>query len=445
MYIPVAEGAVAPSQEWFYQSDVSKLYRAIPFQQLAALVPKTKTEQSGKGCKPWLTTEGGIALLILKHYLCLSDALLIERVNTEGALQRFCGLALQSGETILDKDLPGRWRRYIGGYLDIDKWQLSLVSQWKADMQQTHMGFSDATVYESFITYRSDAKLLWKCCAQAFRLLNDMRKQAKLRRSRANHHKQKAAYLSFARLRKKSRRKNKKLCRRLLKYLDRLLTQIAAVRKKHPSLTLKNRQHNTLQTIEKIKQQQWRQYFGGQSQVPERMVSLHKPYLSAIVRGKENKPVEFGCKVNVLWVEGLCFIEHLSFHAFNESTRLKSTIALQRRYFGSCSQMGADALYATNENRRYCTEEGIATCFAAKGRQGRQAEQKAQMRAVLGRVRSTRLEGAFGREKLHYLLDKVKAPLQSTEVVWVFFGVLTSNAVTIAKRRCGSTARSKAA
>lgn len=429
----------------FWQTDLGKLYQAIPFDKLAALIPKSKREQSGKGCIPWLTTQGCIALLLLKHYLCLSDSMLIERMNTDWAMQRFCGIQLKTGERIRDDDLPGRCRRRIGASLDIDMWQLTLAAEWKVDMQHTHLGLTDATCYESYITYPTDAKLIWKCCVQANQLVIFLRKEAKLRRSRANHIKQKAAYLAFCRLKKKSHRKNKKLCRSLLKYLVRLLDQIAAIRKKHPSLKLKNRQENNLQTIEHAKQQQWKHYMGKESRVPDRIVSLHKPYLRPIVRGKENKPVEFGAKVNKVWIDGVCFIEYLSFNAFHEGIRFQSSTELQRRYFGDCSQMGADAIYATNENRTYCTIKGISTCFVAKGKQGREAEQKAQMRKVLGVLRGSRLEGSFGREKQFYLLDRIRASSQETEVAWIFFGYLAANAVTIAKRRAGSKERKKAA
>jgi transposase, IS5 family len=433
------------AEAFFFQTDLGKLYRAIPFEQLAALVPKTKREQSGKGRKAWLTTRGGIALLILKHYHGLSDALLIERLNTDWSMQRFCGLHLRPGIRIRDDDLPGRWRKRLSAYLDIDKWQLQLAAHWKIDLAHAHLGMVDATCYESFITYPTDVKLIWKCCVQAFTFLHILLDEAGLRRSRANHSRQKGVYLSFARLRKKPQRKNKKICRGLLKYLERLLTRIKTLREKHPSLRLKNSQEQYLRTIEEVKQQQWHHYIEGKERVPGRIVSLHKPYLRAIVRGKETKPVEFGAKVNKVWVDGICFIEHLSFEAFNEGTLLKSSIKLQQRYMGKCSQMGADAIYATNENRRYCTEHHIATCFVPKGRQGSEGQQKASMRTALGTLRGTRLEGSFGREKLHYLLDKVKARTQSTEVGWIFFGFLSANAVTIAKRRCGSKERKKAA
>lgn len=70
--------------------------------------------------------------------------------------------------------------------------------------------------------------------------------------------------------------------------------------------------------------------FAGQK-VSDRIVSVDKPHLRPIVRGKETKTVEFGAKVNNIQVDGISFIEHLSFNAFNEGTRLQTSIALQER------------------------------------------------------------------------------------------------------------------
>ena len=172
---------------------------------------------------------------------------------------------------------------------------------------------------------------------------------------------------------------------------------------------------------------------------------MHKPYVRAIVRGKEVKPVEFGAKVNMLQVDGINFIENISFDNFNEGTRLKSTIEMQRRFFGKCHQMGADAIYATNENRSYCTKNNVATSFVPKGKEGKDKEQKSQMRSLLGKVRSTVLEGSFGNEKNHYMMDKIKAKTQQTERVWIFFSLLTSNAKQIAKRMEERSAQRQAA
>ena len=56
------------------------------------------------------------------------------------------------------------------------------------------------------------------------------------------------------------------------------------------------------------------------------------------------------------------------------------------------------------------------------------------MRSVLGKVRSTVLEGSFGNEKNHYQMNKIKAKTQCNEKVWIFFSLLTCNACQISKR-----------
>ena len=56
------------------------------------------------------------------------------------------------------------------------------------------------------------------------------------------------------------------------------------------------------------------------------------------------------------------------------------------------------------------------------------------MRTELGRARATVMEGSFGNEKNHYGLQKIKARTEQTETTWIFFGIMTANAVKIAKR-----------
>ena len=71
-----------------------------------------------------------------------------------------------------------------------------------------------------------------------------------------------------------------------------------------------------------------------QMSIPNRIVSVNKPYVRPIVRGKEAKNVEFGAKCNNILVDGISFIEKLSFNAFNEGTRLPHCIKMHKRLFG---------------------------------------------------------------------------------------------------------------
>ncbi len=148
----------------------------------------------------------------------------------------------------------------------------------------------------------------------------------------------------------------------------------------------------------------------------------------------------------MLQIDGINFIEHFSYDAFNEGTRLQSGIYLQRKLFGKATHQSADQIYATNANRRYCRENNIANNFIPKGEQKiRHIEQSAALRKTLNIARSTILEGSFGNEKNHYLLQKIPARNQITETCWIFLGILTSNAVNIANRIAASAQRSRAA
>jgi IS5 family transposase len=416
----------------FYQTDLGKLYKSIPFRELAAGIGSPDWEQSGRGRKPFLKVEGGIALMILKHYLGLSDALLIERLNTDWCMQYFCGMQLGLRK-IKDKNLVSWWRTFLGKSLDIGKLQTTLIEQWKPLMQQSHVTMMDATVYESAIRYPTDVKLIWESVLKLYGLLEQKRKQLNLRASRSNYQKHKLQYLAHQKNRKKSRRRDKKLRKQLLKYVFRLNECLQDLQQKY-QYKYTGKQRRLLITLNKVYEQQHELLYGNRESVTHRIVSLHKPYLRPIVRGKEIKPVEFGAKVHKVQVDGLSFIEHLSYEAFNEGTRLKQAIAFHQKHFGRLSQLAADGIYATNENRRYCTHMHIATSFTAKGKEGKWAEQKRSMRSVLSTVRATVLEGSFGNEKNHYLLNKIKARTQNTEKVWIFFGMLTANASIISKR-----------
>ena len=67
--------------EKFLQTDLGKLYLSIPFDELAKIIPAPASAKSGLGRKPWFDVKGGIALMVLKHYLQLSDELLTERIT----------------------------------------------------------------------------------------------------------------------------------------------------------------------------------------------------------------------------------------------------------------------------------------------------------------------------------------------------------------------------
>jgi hypothetical protein len=85
-----------------------------------------------------------------------------------------------------------------------------------------------------------------------------------------------------------------------------------------------------------------------------------------IVRGKQNKPVEFGAKLSVnLTGDGFARVDHLRWDAFHEGLDLKSQVENYHDRTGYYPErVLADPLYGTRENRRYLKQKGIH--FAGK-------------------------------------------------------------------------------
>lgn len=216
--------------------------------------------------------------------------------------------------------------------------------------------------------------------------------------------------------------------------LEKLLDLIKNIEDEYQGkLDLPKGYYTKIKIIRKVLKQQQEIFESGKS-VADRVVSISKSYIRPIVRGKEVKPVEFGAKVNMIQFDGINFIEHLSFNAFNEGTRLVKSIRYGRSLFGKITHISADDIYATNANRKYSTAAHIVTNFKRKGRAGKHEEHRRIISRELRKERATRMEGSFGTEKEYYGLQKIKARTEKNEILWIFFGVHTANAVRIANR-----------
>jgi hypothetical protein len=305
-------------------------------------------------------------------------------------------------------------------------------------MKDTHIMLDDATCYESEVRYPTDVKLLHECCVWLYRELSGLRSGLGLGKLRDD--KFTAAlrrYKKYSRMRRKSWKKGKRLRGSLLYWLEKWEILLQQVMDRHPDVhsQLGQKFYKRLKIIRIIHSQQLYMHENNVRRVPHRIISLGKPYLRPIVRGKENKRVEFGAKVNMSQTDGINFIEHLSFDAFHEGNRMWRSIARHRRRFGKCNQYGGDKIYATNANRRKARKLKVQTSFVPKGRKSKDEKQRKKMRDALSKERATRLEGSFGTEKTRYLGNKrVRARKMETEKVWIFFAIHTANLVRLAKR-----------
>jgi hypothetical protein len=301
-------------------------------------------------------------------------------------------------------------------------------------MRDTNVMMEDATCYETSMRYPTNVKLLWESTEWSYRQLKLICKLLKIRMPRNKYEEQWNKYNNYSHKRKKTHKETLKRTRSLLYLLGKLLGLLREIEYQfQDKLDLPKKYHERIKVIRKVLKQQQEIFETGGS-VPDRIVSISKSYIRPIVRGKETKPVEFGAKVNMIQFDGINFIEHLSFNAFNEGTRLVKSIRYGRSLFGKITHISADDIYATNANRKYSTAAHIVTNFKRKGRAGKHEEQRLIISRELRKERATRMEGSFGTEKEHYGLKRIRAMTELNEILWIFFGVHTANAVRIAKR-----------
>jgi len=413
----------------FINTELGQLYQAIPFSDLQNQFPI----HSQKGRPAYMELQGGIALQILKSYLGLSDEKLIARINSDWVLQYFCGIRLKDHQWIKDKDYVGRWRRYLAKHIDYDSFQKTLAQHWSNFIQNPPVVMMDATCYESHLRYPTDVKLLWESCQTIWQLIDERCKILGLRKVRRKQKALQSAMSNYQKYKRKPKKLRISITRRLLNLLAKGLREWDNLVFKHGSL-LRQKTFEQLQNIRQIYIQQLTRFNDPDAKIRNRIVSLSKPYIRPIVRGKEIKKTEFGAKVHSFQVDGITFVEHFSFDAFNEGIRLQSTINLVKEYFGICKHLGADRIYANNQNRKYCSIKGIATNFVRKGPRPKTPTHSDQLRSVLASIRASQMEGAFGNEKLHYNLNRIKAKTQQSEKLWIHFGIWTASAMKIAKR-----------
>jgi len=413
------------------ESELGKIYQAIPWEKL---IKSLKLKEKRKGRCSQFSPQGKLALMFLKSYSGLSDRKLYEHLNGSIQYQLFCGIIL-GPEKLIDFKIISRFRTEIAGKLNIRVTQDILAKAWKPFMENPNIVLEDATCYESYMRYPTNVKLLWECVDWTYGQMKRTCKCLKIPTPRTKYLKQRERYYAYSRKRRKSKKERTVLTRSLLHLLDKLIEETDKLEDQYRIyLQFPQRYHKKRRVIRKILLQQQEMFTTGNYSIPDKIVSISKSYIRPIVRGKEVKKVEFGAKVNMIQVGGINFIEHLSFDAFNEGPRLIESVRYSRTLFGKITHISADAIYATNANRKWCTSQKVTTNFKRKGRAGKHEEHRKIIAAELCKERATRMEGSFGTEKQHYNLEKIKARTEQNEILWIFFGVHTANAARIAKR-----------
>ena len=179
--------------------------------------------------------------------------------------------------------------------------------------------------------------------------------------------------------------------------------------------------------IQHLYRQQWDRYPTKTRRCDHRIVSISQPYVRPIVRGKQNKPVEFGAKLRVsLTGDGLAHVDHLRWDAFHEGLDWVSQVeAYLDRYGYYPERVLADPRYGARVNRAYLKQRGIPFAGKPLGRpqQVTEANQEQLKQAQAQRrqdyLQRIPIEGKFGQGKNGYRLNYIRAKRANTSFAWI--------------------------
>ena len=445
-----------------------KMEQCIPWDELAEFYYQGLSSQMGRPAKDARMVIGAV---IIKHKLCLSDIETVQQIQENPYMQYFVGLAGYQMEAPFASSLFVEIRKRMGQSVfdgfhrvvveahDIEKAKQnpepeiqeelqakqeeepedcsSMASENGEVIQQevpTHQGklILDATVVEQAIRYPTDLSLLNEAREFSEQIIDILYTHATslVKKPRTYREKARQAFLAIVKQRRPGGKKLRRGIKQQLQYLRRNLGHIEQLLTYWPEGTELPLPHWLLYrywVIQHLYEQQWEMYQTKTKRCDDRIVSISQPYVRPIVRGKQNKSVEFGAKLSVsLDGDGFARVDHLRWDAFHEGLDLKSQVEAYHERTGHYPEkVLADPLYGTRENRRYLKQKGIHFAGKPLGRPKTVTEEnreemkqlKAQRRAdYLQRIP---IEGKFGQGKNGYRLNYIRAKRADTSLAWI--------------------------
>jgi hypothetical protein len=119
-------------------------------------------------------------------------------------------------------------------------------------------------------------------------------------------------YLGTAQKRKKTKKQIRSALRKQLGYLGRNIRTLNFLLDAYETIPLRKKELKYFYVIQTLYEQQLVMYRTKTHRVDDRIVSIHQPHVRPIVRGKSKADVEFGAKIHLSLIDGISFLDELS-------------------------------------------------------------------------------------------------------------------------------------
>lgn len=429
--------------------------------------------------RPSLSPRIVIGSLIIKHLCNLDDRETVDQISENMYMQYFLGFTSFSNEPPFDPSLFVEFRKRIGmdqvnainekiamlkaefesikkdsekkdeldnHDLDHHKDEHSSgeeqekmnKSMHKGEEEESHNNkgrvIMDATACPQDIASPTDLNLLNDGREKLEELIDILySKELHFKKPRTYRKKARKFYLHVAQMKKKSNKDIRKANGQQLRFVKRDIQTIHSMldvyeQKKIP-FPLSFKELRYFWIVQTLYNQQKTMYDHHARSIEDRIVSIHQPHVRPIVRGKAKAHTEFGAKINLSLIDGISFLDELSWDAFNEGDHLIQYVEKYKARFGFYpAEILADKIYCSRNNRKLL--KGLHIKLIAKPL-GRPSSDPALSIHVSPGERNP-IEGKFGQGKTGYGLNRIKARLKNTSESWIALIILVLNLVKLA-------------
>jgi hypothetical protein len=274
----------------------------------------------------------------------------------------------------------------------------------------------DATCAPANIAYPTDVNLLNEARENTEEIIDMLHPYTdNERKVRTYRQEARRRYLNFIKNRNPRKNAIRKAIGQQLRYVKRNLAHIEKQLETVPMEVLSARQQQRLETIKVLYAQQEAKYRTKNNAIPERIVSLHQPWVRPIVRGKAKASVEFGAKVSIKMINGYGFVDRTDWNAYAEESLLIPALRDYRRKYGYYPKaVIADRHYRNRKNLAFCKKWNIRLSGPRLGRPPKLTDPALKKQERQDASIRNAVEGKFGEGKTRYGLDRIMMRLQAT-------------------------------
>ena len=442
-------GKLRPDNRWVILADL------IPWGEIEQRYMPLFVANNGRPAIPLRVALGS---LLIKERLKISDEETVEQIRETPYLQYFIGYESYRDEVPFDPSMMVHFRKRLSSTILQEVNNLIVQRQVMKsktfakkddkdgdDEEPGNRGtlIADASCIPEDMRFPVDVTLLDEARRKTEKMIDTLHAAMPAGSVKPRTYRKLARkeFLGFIRNRRPRRRDIRCALKVQLQYLRRDLGLLEGLADKVGIETLTKKQSRDLEVIKELVRQQAEMYRNKGRSVPNRIVSIAKPHVRPIARGKARAMYEFGAKISVSMLEGYTRVERLSWDNYNESGDLKPMLEDYKLRHGVFPEVVcADKIYRNRGNLVFCRDNHIRL---SGPRLGRPLRDPARFRAQKNIERDDEscrvaVEGKFGEAKRTYTLDRVCTRLKETSETTIMLVIIVMNLMRMTRDRARS-------